>query len=46
MNEEELECKLEYDLIDAEEVYRITHRFPKRFDYLTDWEEYIQRGVI
>jgi hypothetical protein len=38
--EKELECKLEYDLIDTEEAYHISHRFPRRFDFLSDWERW------
>jgi len=41
INGKELECKLEYDLIDAMECYHISHRFPQRFDYLTDWERWV-----
>lgn len=38
--EKELDCKLEYDLIDTEEAYHISHRFPKRFAYLTDYQRW------
>lgn len=38
--EKELECKREYDLIDAKEAYHISHRFPRRFDFLSDWERW------
>jgi len=41
MTDKELECKLEYGLINAEECYHIFHRFPRRFDYLTDWERWV-----
>jgi len=41
MTDEEMECKLEYDLIDAEECYHISHRFPRQFGYLSDWDIWV-----
>jgi hypothetical protein len=38
----DIECDLEFQLIDAEELYHISRRFPKRFDYLTGWERYVK----